>query len=352
MPTLPERELSGLLEIIGEVHHADDRASFRAALADVVPRVIPAPIFSYNEVGWDGRPGMSLVRPEQPPEVFEKWARLAPQNPLLRHYLATRDGRAYRFSDVISREDLHALEIYRELYRPFGVEHQLAVTLPAPPGLLMGIVVSDESDFTDAQRLMLDLARPHIIQAFANAAQLERLRDVLDALAAGMEDTAEAVVVVGEDERVQFATTAGRAAVALLTGHEPATGDALPAQLRAPSFMRERRAGIPVAGGEPVVVRRVPAADGASTVLVFERGPRRPSRELLEALGLTRRQAEVLAAMMRGTSTDAIAAELGIAPATVYKHAEQIFSRLGVNDRLAAVSAAWAALDAADAPTG
>ena len=85
---------------------------------------------------------------------------------------------------------------------------------------------------------------------------------------------------------------------------------------------------------------------------MFERGPRRPSRELLEALGLTRRQAEVLAAMMRGTSTDAIAAELGIATATVYKHAEQIFVRLGVNDRLAAVSAAWAALDAADAPTG
>ena len=233
MATLPERELAGLLEIIGEVHHTEDRQSFRAALADVVPRVIPSPIFSYNEVAWDGRPGVSVVRPEQPPEVFEKWARLAPQNPLLRHYLATRDGRAYRFSDVISREDLHALEIYRELYRPMGVEHQLAVCIPAPPGLLMGIVISDESDFTDSQRLMLDLARPHIIQAFANAAQLERLHDVLDALSAGLEDTAEAVVVVGEDERVQFASSGGRSAVALLTGHEPVAGDMLPAQLRA-----------------------------------------------------------------------------------------------------------------------
>src|SRR4051812_15294741 len=142
MPTLPERELSGLLEIIGEVHHAEDRASFRAALADVVPRVIPAPIFSYNEVGWDGRPGVSVVRPEQSPEVYETWARLAPQNPLLKHYLATRDGRANRFSDVISRRELHALEIYRELYRPMGVEHQLAVTLPAPPGLVVGVVLS------------------------------------------------------------------------------------------------------------------------------------------------------------------------------------------------------------------
>ena len=55
--SLPERELHGLLEVLGEAHHAEDLAGFRAALLDVLPRVIPAAYTSYNEVGADGRRG-------------------------------------------------------------------------------------------------------------------------------------------------------------------------------------------------------------------------------------------------------------------------------------------------------
>jgi DNA-binding NarL/FixJ family response regulator len=347
MPSLSERDLNGLLEIVGEIHHAEDRPSFRAALIDVLPRVIPAPIISYNEVGWDGRPGVTLVVPELSPDHHELWRRLAYQNPLLERYFATRDGRAYRFSDVVAMPELRALELYRELYRPSGVEHQIAVILPAPPDLIVGVVLSGPEDFTDAQRLVLDLARPHIIQAFANATLLESLRDVLAALTAGLEDSSEAVVVVDADERVQHSTAAGRSAVRLLTGREPMTGDLLPPQLRAPSLLQTNRAVLRVAGGSPVVVRRVAAERGASTVVVFDRGPRHASRALLEGLGLTAREAEVLQAMMRGESTEAISAELGITSRTVYKHAERIFSKLGVSARVAAVSAAWAALDAA-----
>ncbi len=56
MSTLPERELHGLLELLGEVHHAETLAGFRTALLDVLPRVIPAAYTSYNEVSADGRP--------------------------------------------------------------------------------------------------------------------------------------------------------------------------------------------------------------------------------------------------------------------------------------------------------
>jgi DNA-binding NarL/FixJ family response regulator len=62
-------------------------------------------------------------------------------------------------------------------------------------------------------------------------------------------------------------------------------------------------------------------------------------------LGLSPREAEVLQAMMRGRATAAIAGALGVSPRTVSKHAERIYAKLGVHDRVAAVSAAWAALD-------
>jgi DNA-binding NarL/FixJ family response regulator len=53
----------------------------------------------------------------------------------------------------------------------------------------------------------------------------------------------------------------------------------------------------------------------------------------------------VLQGMMNGRSTRAIAEHLGVAPSTVHKHTESIYARLGVHDRVAAVSTAWAALD-------
>ena len=54
-------------------------------------------------------------------------------------------------------------------------------------------------------------------------------------------------------------------------------------------------------------------------------------------LELTPRQFEVLQAVIDGSSNKEIARSLGISPATVKKHLESIFRRLGVTNRLQAV---------------
>ena len=56
--------------------------------------------------------------------------------------------------------------------------------------------------------------------------------------------------------------------------------------------------------------------------------------------------------MMRGRATAEIAAALAISPRTIHKHAERIYDKLGVHDRIAAVSAAWSALDAGSVSGG
>lgn len=61
------------------------------------------------------------------------------------------------------------------------------------------------------------------------------------------------------------------------------------------------------------------------------------------AHGLTRRQMEVLQALGQGGSNNDIAHALGLAPATVKKHLEAIFTRMGATSRLQAVvmARAW-----------
>jgi len=336
--TLPERELHGLLELLGEVHHVETLDGFRTALLDVLPRIIPARYTSYNEISADGHPLVTLVAPQAPPEVLRNWGRLGHQNPLVQAHLRTHDTRVHRLSDVTDMRAFRELELYHEVFVPLGVEHQLAVTLPAPPRLLIGLVFADPDDFTDSQKHLLDLARPHLIQAHANAAVRERMADVLRALEAGLDDIGEAVVISDEQGRIAFASEAGRAALRLVDGNAERVPPKL-VEAPAPSHVV-----VPVEDGQPLMVRRLTPQGGAS-VFMFERGSRGVSRSLLIGLGLTDREAQVLQAMMRGLSTQAIATQLGVTPKTVYKHAERIYSKLGVNDRIAAVSAAWAALD-------
>jgi DNA-binding CsgD family transcriptional regulator len=77
---------------------------------------------------------------------------------------------------------------------------------------------------------------------------------------------------------------------------------------------------------------------------VFEEAPKAPDVAALAPLGLTRREAEVLAWAALGKANAEIAAVLGTSPLTVKKHLERVFRKLGVENRTAA---ARVAIDAA-----
>lgn len=58
-------------------------------------------------------------------------------------------------------------------------------------------------------------------------------------------------------------------------------------------------------------------------------------------LGLTRREAEVLGVLAEGMTLPQAARRLGLSVETVRTHARNIYRKLGVSDRAAAVAAAW-----------
>src|SRR6185312_2222421 len=122
-----------LLDLIGDVCGLLDIDELRHGLLDALHRTLPSEYISLNDIGPGPREVVVLMSPEATPELVEAWVRNAHQNPLLQRYQRTQDGRAMRFSDVCSAEELHGLSLYREVYEPLGVEHQMAFTLPAGP---------------------------------------------------------------------------------------------------------------------------------------------------------------------------------------------------------------------------
>ena len=204
--------MEALLELIGEVQGMLDIDEFRAGLLTSVLRAVPSDWISLNDIGPDPDSLVVLIEPVLAADALATFGRLAHENPLIERFRQTLDGRAYRFSDVVTCDELHATALYREFYAPLGVEHQIAFTLPAEPTRLLGVALSrGDRDFSDAERDLLNQARPFLIQAYRNAIEHSRMRVEFDRRLAG--PALAALVARGLTRReaeVLFETAAGR----------------------------------------------------------------------------------------------------------------------------------------------
>lgn len=66
--------------------------------------------------------------------------------------------------DLLGRPAWHRTGIYAEYFRPYGMEHEIGVKLSCPPGQT-NVLLMDRApgaDFTDHDRLVLTLLRPHL----------------------------------------------------------------------------------------------------------------------------------------------------------------------------------------------
>lgn len=163
-----------LMQLIGDTADLLEIEEFAQELLRALHRAVPSDWVSLNDIGPDPDTIWGIVEPPltitaEQQAVFSRYAH---QNPLIERITKTHDGRAVRFSDVIDPEELRAREIYTQYYALVGVEYQIAFTLPHDRDRILGVALSRKPtgcDYTDAERDLLDDARPFLIQAYRNA---------------------------------------------------------------------------------------------------------------------------------------------------------------------------------------
>jgi DNA-binding CsgD family transcriptional regulator len=159
-----------VLAVVGEVMGLLDLDELCQGMLVALREAVPAEWCALNELPADLPHTVSLTDPPVPDEFHVAFARYGAQNPIADYFLRTRDGRAMRFSDLVTRHRLHGLDLYREVYQPLRVEYQIAMTLPSAAQRVLGIALSRGGhDFSVAERDLLNLARPYLIQAYRNA---------------------------------------------------------------------------------------------------------------------------------------------------------------------------------------
>jgi len=102
--------------------------------------------------------------------------------PVSAYRARTRDLCAVTMSDVIGRRRYHELPIYREYFRPAGLDHALDLGLPAAVRWHRSFILfrgTEAGDFSERDRTVLEMLRPHLYRLEAHAALRRRLAEAL-----------------------------------------------------------------------------------------------------------------------------------------------------------------------------
>ncbi len=339
------KDLERALDVLQVVSRAESRDEFLRCAVEAAQELIPCMIAAVNEV--DPAAGRFAVwyEPESyamPPKTSELLLEYGDENPLIAHYNTTGDGSALRFSDFVTRDELHDTHLYQELYRAMGIEYQMSVTLPAQAPMIFALVLADhDRDFSERDRAVLNRIRPHLAQMWRNVRDLDRLRALVSTAQEVSLDQGWGVIMLWDTPEE---LTPGAFVTLYRHFGKPSARSPFPARVerwlcdqravaaRDDALTLLRPLSAQAADGRRVVLRYLPAGrthPDAITVGV----PVATGARDLESLRLTTREAEVTHLVVTGLANKEIARRLEVSPGTVRKHLDNIYRKVGVQSR-------------------
>jgi DNA-binding CsgD family transcriptional regulator len=335
LPALSAKDAERLLNFVAEAERLGGDQPFTAELLVELGHLVDADWVAYSELDRVRRRALLFVASSEEDcvEVEEElvWRVCLEEHPMcVRH----QDGHfgAMKLSDFLTRHELHRSWVYNNWFRLGGVEHELVVAIPSPLWHTKTFIVDRPGgrDFTERDRLVLDLLQPHLARLWEAARTQRLLRAALAELDRVDEHDRRGLILLGPGDEVEYASPPSQR---LLREFFPATtGGRLPTALAlwlesdgAKPFLRRR-------GPRQLTVAR---SNGALTL-----------EERDNEIELTAREREVLSWVARGKTNAEIARRLWLAPSTVRKHLENAYAKLGVNTRTAAVARVFGLVDA------
>jgi DNA-binding CsgD family transcriptional regulator len=338
---LRHKDLQALSNSIQMLYRVSDVDSFPSRVFEALGSLVRCDCFAYNEFGPDGVLKLLHCEPELPAASTNFLLSLGPEftheHPGVEYVTRTGSMDPLKITDFTSQQKWRRTTLYNEFFHPLRCEYQMGFAFRIPKGQIALGFNCAARDYSEDDRQLFTLLRPHLMQAYVNALTLTRITTA-------MAGTNRSCVVARADGTIEHASAS---ATRLFQRHfdlatEPSR---LPPQLshwllkpvgagqKSSPFEIERdglRLVITIAWREP---------DGVCTLLLEEKSDASLKSRLVSA-GLTLREAEVLLWMMRGKTDSEIGVILGSRTKTVSKHLEHIYQKLGVENRTAAANAA------------
>jgi len=349
---LSQHDLKCLMEFLRQMYALQTLDSFRKNVLTGLQQLVPSDIAAYNEVNLRTQHNQVIYdRPEamnlrDGAQIFDRYI---PEHPLIAYSRRRRGHGAVKISDFVSAAQYHRLGLYNEFFRLIGIEDQMVMSLPSCRPVLIGIALNrSRRNFKERERLLLNLAYPHLIEAYANAEAWTRMTGRLKVVNQAVRESSAAIILLNSKGRVEVITPKAISLIGKYLGGHGLLGDVLPDLLQRWIARQEKQQVDPSEVPPPREPLIVQLKETQLAVRLFEHlgehllfmKESSAVPEGIDAFGLTRRESVVLLWISRGKTNKDIAAILGTSPRTIQKHVEHIFRKLGVETRTAAASKA------------
>jgi DNA-binding CsgD family transcriptional regulator len=331
---LAARDAERVLRFVAEADDLGDDHPFTPRVLEALGELVPADEVAYCEMDRvRQRLGYFATRPDDQADesdVHVSYWDIAHEHPVCSAH-NTGDFSALKLSDFVTLRELRNSRVYALWFGPYGFERELNVAIPSPPWHTKTFLFDrwkGERDFTERDRAVLDILQAHLGRLWRAGETRRRLQAAMDCLDSASEQDTRGFVLLRSDGRIDFASPPARRLVRDYAG--ATRGGALPAALAQWLESGSQKLTLQ-AGARRLSVRR------SGSALLLE--------EMRDSLDLTPRETQILSWVARGKTNREVAETLWIAPSTVRKHLDNVYAKLGVSTRTAAVARLLGVLD-------
>ncbi len=361
MQTLSIEDIEQLNRSIFQLYTLRDLDTFGLNALSIVDRLVPGelPMFHMNHGVTPQLDYICLEGFRLTADLERTMHQHFASHPIVDNMPQTLTG-AYKISDFVTQQQLHQFEgLYQQFLRVHEIEDQMILFLPdATPDIwqklsqlgtkLVGFTQNRTGrNFTERDRLILNLMRPHLAQAYTNVQQYHQLQQENQQLQRSLNHLGTIVL----DSEMQIRSIAPQAIIWLETYFTKSTCSHQQLPDRLQSWLRYQidcltqnsavhHVCLPLRiqrAGRELTIRLTIDPQGTQYLLLLIEQTL-SSLNTLALLGLSQRETEVLKLIIQGKDNKAIASQLSVNISTIRKHLENIYTKFGVKSRTEAIA--------------
>jgi DNA-binding CsgD family transcriptional regulator len=348
---------------IQQIYSLHDLDTFGLDALLIINQLVPSELPLFHVTDTRTRQVQDTFLPEFPglsPEMSQIKVHHLNDHPIAQNMSQALQG-ACKISDFVSQKELHSLDgLYQEFLRPLETEDQMMLFLPSTNSgnweqlarantQLVGFAFNrSQRSFTERDRLLLNLLRPHLFQSYCNAQKYHYQQQRSDQLQGSLNYIG--LIILDTTGQVQLITTQ---ATEWLATYFPNNTYLLQFPDQLWSWVKYQttklvdntdypQAFLPLRiqqANQQLTIRLIIEKDEDRYILLLEEQAT-SILDSLQLLGLSQRETEVLAWMMQGKDNQKIAAQMGVGISTVRKHLENIYRQWGISSRTEAIAQA------------
>ncbi|WP_367870514.1 helix-turn-helix transcriptional regulator [Luteolibacter sp. Populi] len=206
MERLRHSDYLRLLDFVAGLQEPVALADFGSHIVRLTSELLPGATIAFDQIDQEG--GLYAfdhnveIGPEELQRFVARLQEVYQQNPIYTYISGGGRSPVVDISDLASRRQLHRTDFYHDIFRPYGIEHQVNVLL-SRPGWINALTINRDRPIPQRMKTLLTLAIRHIQIAHRNACAMDKISRIVQPAGDSLLTAREAEVFswLGEGKR-------------------------------------------------------------------------------------------------------------------------------------------------------